>query len=68
MITSNEKAELMALHKRLGELLPKLECVATCCRTCGSYRGGYCGKYECDVPAEFESKGCEHWYYDDIPF
>jgi hypothetical protein len=55
--------------KRMAELLPRIESIMECCRTCGSNQKGFCKRFESDIPAEsIHLKGCEHWFFDDIPF
>ena len=55
--------------KRMGELLPRIEAIEECCRTCDSNQKGFCKRFGSDIPAEsLHLKGCEHWFFDDIPF
>lgn len=55
--------------KRMGELLPRIESVQEQCRTCGSNKGGFCQKFGADIPADaIHMKGCNDWFFDDIPF
>jgi len=76
MITTTELQELKTIQtcmenalKRVAELLPRIDPVQEQCRTCGSNRGGHCSRFDADIPAEsIHMKGCDHWFFDDIPF
>jgi len=67
MITVAEKQELIQLHKRLGELLPRLSAVVQGCYSCGNFKCGFCSVHKSDVPAEFADTGCDKWEFTDIP-
>jgi hypothetical protein len=57
--------------KRMAELLPRIEPVKECCRTCADNikATGYCDRFKADIPAEaLDMKGCDKWSYDEIPF
>ena len=55
--------------KRMGELVAGIVSISECCKTCGDCISGYCRRFDSDVPAEsLHLKGCEHWFFDDIPF
>jgi hypothetical protein len=53
----------------MGELLPRIDSIVECCRTCGQNSGGHCKKFAADIPADsLHLKGCDNWFFDDIPF
>lgn len=67
MILTEELQELKTMHKRMGELLARVESVAEVCRTCGHYKCGFCSEYQSDVPPDYAGP-CDKWFFDDIPF
>lgn len=67
MITTDELNELKAMHKRMGEILSRVEAVNRTCQTCGHNRCGFCSVFAADLPPDF-SGPCDKWEWSDIPF
>ena len=67
MITQPELEELKTMHKRMGEILARVEAVPKKCQTCGFNRSGYCAHHCEDMPPDFAGP-CDAWEFSDIPF